>query len=148
MVEMVDAAESPGVAESRRELRVTALPENVVEVRRALDGLDLPAGLLDDAKLLATELVTNSIRHAGLRPDETIHFTAERRPGVLRVTVRDHTEERGPAPVAGSIRPAPGAESGWGLYLMDRIAQRWGTSLRGGSSYWFELEIPDPPGPD
>jgi hypothetical protein len=42
----------------------------------------------------------------------------------------------GPAAVSGSIRPAPGAESGWGLYLVDRLASRWGTSAGG---YWFEL---------
>ena len=29
----------------------------------------MPASLLGDAKLLATEMVTNSIRHAGLRPE-------------------------------------------------------------------------------
>jgi len=45
--------------------------------------------------------------------------------------------------VSGSIRPAPGAESGWGLYLVDRVASRWGTSAHG---YWFELHQ-DPPSP-
>src|SRR5436189_56651 len=48
------------------DLRVRARQENVAEVRRAFENLDLPPRLLDDAKLLASELVTNSIRHSGL----------------------------------------------------------------------------------
>jgi anti-sigma regulatory factor (Ser/Thr protein kinase) len=56
----------------------------------------------------------------------------------LRVHVRDRGRVGRPAAVAvvGSIRPAPGAESGWGLYLADRLASRWGTTPDG---YWFEL---------
>jgi hypothetical protein len=49
---------------------------------------------------------------------------------------------RGPPTVSGSIRPAPGAESGWGLYLVEQFTSRWGTSPSGA---WFELQQ-QPPG--
>jgi anti-sigma regulatory factor (Ser/Thr protein kinase) len=102
--------------------------------------MGLPSGLLEDAKLLASELVTNSVRHAGLRPEDQIHVRAQWAIS-LRVVVID-----GPsAPdskVAGAIRPAPGADSGFGLYLVDQIASRWGTNMGGGRGYWFELSVP------
>jgi len=105
----------------------------------------MPAALLEDAKLLASELMTNSIRHSGLGTDELVHVTANWTGRVLRVIVQDRTGYPAPSPVVGAIRPSPGAESGWGLYLVDRIASRWGTSLDGGAGYWFELE--PAPGP-
>jgi anti-sigma regulatory factor (Ser/Thr protein kinase) len=126
----------------RLDLRLEARPENVSDVRRALELLDMPASLLDDAKLLASELVSNSIRHSGLRPDQFLHFRAYWSGRALRVSVRDRAEGAEPSTVVGSIRPSPGAESGWGLYLVDRIASRWGTKFDGGPGYWFELEPP------
>jgi hypothetical protein len=34
----------------------------------------------------------------------------------------------------------PGAESGWGLYLVDQIASHWETlDDEEGGGYWFEL---------
>jgi len=103
----------------------------------------LPAPLLESAQLLASELVTNSIQHAGLGPHDSIRVQAAWSGTRLRVDVRDRSETRGRYPVAGAIRPAPGAESGWGLFLVDRLASRWG---RGPGQYWFELELDTPNG--
>jgi len=130
----------------RLDLRLEARPENVSGVRRALERLDMPASLLDDAMLLATELVTNSIRHSGLLPDQFVHVRALWSGRTLRVTVRQRPDATGPSPVVGSIRPSPGAESGWGLYLVERLASRWGTGFDGGPGFWFELEALTEPG--
>jgi anti-sigma regulatory factor (Ser/Thr protein kinase) len=101
----------------------------------------LPRPLADEALLLVSELVTNGVRHAGLGPGERIRLSADWSGTRLRVHVRDRARAGRPAAqVSGSIRPAPGAASGWGLYLVDRLAARWGTSADG---YWFELH----PGP-
>jgi anti-sigma regulatory factor (Ser/Thr protein kinase) len=111
--------------------------------RGALRELGLPLPLADDAQLAVSELVTNSVRHAGLAPDDRIRVTVDWSGARLKVHVRDGRRSLGPAVVSGSMRPAPGAESGWGLYLVDRVASRWGTTTDG---YWFELHQ-DPPGP-
>ncbi len=119
-------------------------PESLSVAREALERLDLPSGLLDNAKLLASELVTNAIKHAGLGRDDPIRLTATWTGRRLRVVVR----HRGSAPasnVVGAIRPAPGAESGWGLFIVDRLASRWGTNLGGRPGYWFELVEPETP---
>jgi anti-sigma regulatory factor (Ser/Thr protein kinase) len=124
-------------------LRLPARPETLPLVRRALEEMGLPEHVLKDAELLTTEMVSNSIQHADLGPSDHIDVTASWSGTVLRVIVRDSgpglvSEEM----VAGSIRPSPGGQSGWGLYLVDRIASRWGTNLGGSVGFWFELEEP------
>jgi anti-sigma regulatory factor (Ser/Thr protein kinase) len=126
------------------DLRVPADLRTVSRVRRSLEELGLPPTLLGDAKLLASELITNSIRHAGLGPEDQVRIRAAWSGTKLRVDVFDRGGRFGPAPIAGSIRPLPGAESGWGLYLVDRVASRWGPRA---GRYWFELELePDAEG--
>ncbi len=120
------------------DVRVPAAPKAVSQVRQALADLGLPSVLLDDARLLTSELVTNSIEHAGLRPADQVRIRANWSGTRLRVDVDDGGKVAGPHGLAGSIKPAPGAESGWGLYLVDRLANRWGTSS---GRYWFELEV-------
>jgi anti-sigma regulatory factor (Ser/Thr protein kinase) len=109
--------------------------------RRALSQLRLPLPLAFDAQLLVSELVSNSVRHAGLGRDDRIRVTADWSGDRLRVHVRDGSRPTRTSPVSGSIRPTPGAESGWGLYLVDRLASRWGTRASG---CWFELRRDQP----
>ena len=140
---MRQASRKPEQGEHRPlRLRFPARPEYLMLFRRALEGMGLPGRTLEDASLLTSELVTNSIRHGGLGPDDHVSVTVSWRGPVLRVVVRDTGTGRLPADVvAGSIRPSPGGQSGWGLYLVDRLASRWGTNLGGSAGFWFELEM-------
>jgi anti-sigma regulatory factor (Ser/Thr protein kinase) len=125
----------------RLDFRLRATRTAPLRARRALSQLQLPLPLAFDAQLLVSELVSNSVRHAGLGRDDLIRVTAHWSGDRLMVHVRDRGRPRRASPVAGSIRPAPGAESGWGLYLVDRLASRWGTTASG---YWFELRHDQP----
>lgn len=121
----------------RVDVRIPAKPGLVPSLRHALGALDLPPRLLDDARLLLSELLGNSIRHAGLGPDDQVRVRAEWSGTKLRVDVWDRAQVPAAGQPAGAIRPDPGSESGWGLYLVDSMAARWG-SVPG--RYWFELE--------
>ena len=127
----------------RLEFTLRATRTAARKARRALSQLRLPLPLAFDAQLLVSELVSNSVRHAGLGRDDLIRVTADWSGDRLMVHVRDGGGPTRASPVSASIRPAPGAESGWGLYFVDRLASRWGTTAHG---YWFELR-PDQPHP-
>jgi serine/threonine-protein kinase RsbW len=134
---MVSADRQPTPDTARRlEVRLRATLTAAAQARRALRALDLPLPLADHAQLAVSELVTNSVRHAQLRPDDRIRITVDWSGTRLRVHVRDGGRHLRPAQVSGSICPTPGAESGWGLYLVDRLSSRWGIGTDG---YWFEL---------
>jgi anti-sigma regulatory factor (Ser/Thr protein kinase) len=136
----VQSRRSETVAGHRLDLEVPATSGMLSGVRAALTELPLSARALDDARLLLSELVANSMRHARLGPKDTIRVTAEVEHGRLRIDVVDGG--RGGIPVlAGAIRPRPSAESGWGLYLVETLSSRWGY---GAGRYWFELEIDEP----
>ena len=87
---------------------------------------------LDAAELLVSEIVTNAVRYAE-RPI-TLRLL---RTDVLRCEVGDD------APLLPRMRhAAPEEEGGRGLYLVNRMAQRWGaTRLGAGKVVWFELPI-------
>src|SRR4029450_8771293 len=108
----------------RLDLCVRAPPTAASQARRALRRLGLPRRLADDAQLAVSELVTNSVRHAKLGPDDLIRITVDWSPTRLRVQVRDGGRHPRPTQVSGSIHPTPGAQSGWGLYLVDRLSRR------------------------
>ena len=142
-----DHAASADGATWRLELSVPPSLSTLEEVRRSFDAFRLPSDVRDDAQLLVTELVSNSIRHAGLQPYERIRIWAGWSGRRLKVIVRDRDQGR-PARVAGSIRPVPGAESGWGLFIVNQLASRWGAIHDGGAGYWFELDASAPRGRD
>jgi anti-sigma regulatory factor (Ser/Thr protein kinase) len=123
------------------DLDLPAMPCLLADIRSEITALLLPGPVLEVAQLLLSELVTNSMRHAGLGPDDRIRVRAEAGLGRLRVDVFDGGRAHKP-PLAGGIRPNPGARSGWGLYLVDTLATRWGNGV---GWHWFELDIDEPP---
>jgi anti-sigma regulatory factor (Ser/Thr protein kinase) len=125
----------------RLDVHIPATHQAPATARRALGRLALPLPLAFDAQVAVSELVSNSVRHAGLAPDELIRITADWSGTRLRVHVRDRRPGTRPTKISGSIRPAPGAESGWGLYLVEQFTSRWGTNTDG---YCFELQQQPP----
>jgi anti-sigma regulatory factor (Ser/Thr protein kinase) len=102
--------------------------------REALASLDgkVDAALIPDAKLLASELVTNSVKYGGSGP-VTLAMTSDD-PSHLRVEVID--QGVGFVPVA---RDKPKTDvGGWGLHLVESLSDRWGVH-DGSTHVWFEL---------
>jgi anti-sigma regulatory factor (Ser/Thr protein kinase) len=108
--------------------------------RRALEGLTdhIDPALQDDLRLLITELVTNSVRHAGVESGDTLTLRLSISPELLRAEVHDRGASFEPVAVA----PRHTAGQGWGLVMVDRIADRWGVEGDGGKYVWFEIDRP------
>ena len=110
--------------------------------RAALDAsLDLFSEVLDeerldDLRLLTSELVSNSVRHAGQSKAAPIHVRVSVTAATVRVAVVDSGPGFDPAPKA--IRADD--DTGWGLFLLERLADRWGTDHDGAMTVWFELD--------
>jgi anti-sigma regulatory factor (Ser/Thr protein kinase) len=117
------------------QLSLTADATAPSAARRAVDDLepDLGDRLAEDIRLLASELVTNSIRHSGAPPERPIEFALRTSPEVVRIEVLDRGNWRPPS-------PDPDGTSGWGLYLVDRLADRWGVEHNDGTRAWFEID--------
>ncbi|GHG79809.1 ATP-binding SpoIIE family protein phosphatase [Streptomyces griseocarneus] len=100
--------------------------------RRALTRWGLEE-LTDSVELLVSEVITNAVRYAE-RPI-TLRLL---RTDVLRCEVGDDV------PQLPRLRQArPSDEGGRGLYLVNKLARRWGaTRLSTGKVVWFELPLP------
>jgi serine/threonine-protein kinase RsbW len=119
----------------RRRLRSDL--DAAAQAREALDPLagDVPFDVLEDARILVSELVTNSVRHGRPGPDGAIELRVERRSRLLRLEVIDAGGGSAPA-----VQPRdPARPSGWGLYLVEQLAARWGSSTDAGTRVWCEL---------
>jgi anti-anti-sigma regulatory factor/anti-sigma regulatory factor (Ser/Thr protein kinase) len=104
--------------------------------RRLVDRLcaqwGLP-GLRDTARLVATELVSNAVRHA----TTALELTLSRRADAVYISVRDHSPT---LPRRGEVVPAPTDEGGRGLLVVDRMSRAWGsTPTADGKVVWASL---------
>lgn len=116
-------------------VRLRGGPEAAARARRALSKLraDIDPPLMETLRLLVTELVSNSVRHA--RADTVVLKVLVGRTAVL-TEVTDEGPGFDPEDAA-----KPGTEdSGWGLFLVERLAHRWGvTQQTDATKVWFEL---------
>ena len=108
-------------------------PDSVATARRIVHG---EASMLApqqraDAVLMVSELVTNALRHG----TGTISLRIDTQPDRLRVEVSDEGD------VALKPNPTPGADGGWGLRIVETLADAWGVT-DGSTKVWFRLDGP------
>ena len=120
-------------------VRLTPDPEVVTTARHALDRLAdfLPPEKLEDIRLVVSELVSNSILHAGLSSDEQISLTVS----VSASSVRGRVCDPGPGfEVPSKPCPRPDLRGGWGLPIVEMISDRWGVERNKHACVWFEID--------
>jgi anti-sigma regulatory factor (Ser/Thr protein kinase) len=119
------------------ELTLAPGPAGASAARNALTrhfSKNLTVRALEDARLLVTELVSNSLRHSAMRSDDRLSLHARLTDGLVRVEVRDPGRD-GPVRVR-----EPGAQlGGYGLLLVQRLSRRWGVERGGETVVWFEM---------
>jgi anti-sigma regulatory factor (Ser/Thr protein kinase) len=109
-------------------------PKAAREMIAKLSGLDWVVG---DAMLVASELVTNAVRHSLCSADEflTICLTWD---GRLRITVRDP----GTTGREAMIADRPVELGGLGLKVVAQLSDRWGAEREpDGYRVWAELDL-------
>jgi len=128
---------SPTV-DSVKEIRLPPTPLAPGRARRAvretLAGVAEPT--LEAATLLVSELVTNSVRHAGMRSDGSVQVVIRRDRAAVRIEVADWGPGFRFQPRSTPLDQA----GGWGLPLVEKLSQRWGIREGPPTTVWFELE--------
>jgi anti-sigma regulatory factor (Ser/Thr protein kinase) len=95
-------------------------------------GTQVSRRFAEDASLLTSELVSNSVIHAGMSETDLIRLDLDLDLDRLRVTVSDAE-----GPFASTPTRVTG---GWGLVLVERVSDRWGVRSDPPNSVWFELD--------
>jgi anti-sigma regulatory factor (Ser/Thr protein kinase) len=112
-------------------MRLGSGPDAAAQARRAIGKLrqDLDPPLMETMRLLVTELITNAVRHTNC--DTVLLKIAIGKAAVLTEVCDD-----GPN---FDPQPSDAADDGWGLFLVERLAEDWGVKTNGSKRVWFRL---------
>jgi anti-sigma regulatory factor (Ser/Thr protein kinase) len=126
-----------------RTLETAATSEAPTRARRWLD--EIPelrrlGQVAFDVRLLVTELVANSVRHAGIGESDRITVMLELSGRRVRVEVRDPGEGFA-FPLRQQTRTI---EGGRGLQIVAAISHRWGIERAEPIAVWFEIDLEPP----
>ncbi|MGJ3561192.1 ATP-binding protein [Streptomyces sp. INA 01156] len=107
-------------------------------------GVPHAAPVIEDAGAVAAELAANAIAH-GRTPGRDFRLTLALVPasGRLRITVSDTRPDRLPPGPGTLSTPAPQAEGGRGLLLVEALAADWGWTADDAviKTVWAELDL-------
>jgi anti-sigma regulatory factor (Ser/Thr protein kinase) len=120
-----------GQVERSMEATLGAVPA----ARQMVDDVGgLSSSLLDDARLVVTELVANAVRHgeAAAQVGVSLRWADP----TLRIEVRSE------GPFVPPPADRPGEDSGRGLTLVQALSRRWGVHAGAGVMVWAELHAP------
>lgn len=112
-------------------------PSQARDALHTLEG-ELKPDILHTLKLLVSELVSNSVRHAYLEPGDRILVSVWQTERAVGVQVTDpgrHSWFEDSDAFLSSV--------GYGLSLCDRLADRGGAYRDNGSHVWFEIDLTD-----
>lgn len=97
---------------------------------------DVAEPALATVKLLVSEVVTNAVTHPDVESPANVRLLARVDREIIRVEVTDN---------GGGFEPSPRdpsrTGSGFGLFLVDKEAVRWGVDEVGGNRVWFEVAL-------
>jgi anti-sigma regulatory factor (Ser/Thr protein kinase) len=122
------------------ELRITVRCDSHAPkmVREALEALPEAEPAKDEALLVASELVTNAVRHSQCAQEEQLQVSACCAEDRLRISVIDPGTSGRPAQVV----QRPPASGGMGLKVVEKLSKRWGAKRHPvGYEVWAEVPL-------
>ena len=130
-------AGSPGA--STIDVELESGPEAAAWARGALLALEprIDPRVMEDVRLLVSELVTNSVRHADMPAPGMVKLDVSLDRRKIHVEVRDSGSGFEPR----ARREGQSKGGGWGLYLVERLADRWGVMRNTFTRVWFEIDL-------
>ncbi|MDT4980662.1 MAG: hypothetical protein QOG07_2541 [Pseudonocardiales bacterium] len=107
------------------------------QLARDLASYNLPAGAIDDAVLVASELVGNAVLHTSSADCATLDVSWDVDTSGVRVCVGDPSDQEPEPRIAGEDEPG-----GRGLKIVDAISDEWGVE-RGdhGKTVWAHVPM-------
>jgi anti-sigma regulatory factor (Ser/Thr protein kinase) len=134
---VADGGEAVTMSVRRRRFRGgAAAPRQARHALREAVGGALSQRALGDAELLVSELATNCVEHAGCDEDGLLAMEAAVRGDHVHVRLCDQGIGFDGARPG---EPDAGRAGGFGLVLLDRIANDWGVQRGERFCVWFEL---------
>jgi anti-sigma regulatory factor (Ser/Thr protein kinase) len=118
------------------------VPSSLARARQMVDEtVQAPPATVHDAQVVLTELLANEIKHGRYTQGDPLVCAVNRVRSVVRIEVR-HAGPPFDMPQA-PVHPALELrETGWGLALITRLADRWGVSDDDGRRrVWAEIEV-------
>ena len=130
-----DTASAWHPGQFRKRLPNDSLAPALARAALAATTIGIPVDAFDNAALLTSELVTNSVRHSG---SAWVEVSITLGIGTLRIEVSDQSRQ--------TLQPrTPDIDGGWGLRLVGELATRWGVDRqRAGKTIWVELDLTAP----
>lgn len=123
----VESAAAEAVVPSR----LDSAPAARAFLMRLLNGWGIDDGVIEDASLLTTELLSNAVRHGA----GAVKLRIEVDHGVVEVRVHD---DGGEVPAVHHADPT--STGGRGLWIVECVADEWGSDAEEpGKSVWFRL---------
>jgi anti-sigma regulatory factor (Ser/Thr protein kinase) len=111
-------------------------------IRKALHELADLGPALGDVIMIASELVSNAVRHSGGRARHDLDVSAFLWAGRVTIAVTDP----GFSGRSAERRARDNLQTGgWGLQIVEQLADRWGTEREGGYRVWAEVAVSPPP---
>jgi anti-sigma regulatory factor (Ser/Thr protein kinase) len=132
---------APGMpTETERRLKFRGLPQAVGAARRVLRAWEghFEPDLFYDLSLCVSELVTNRIRHAGPAGPaggDEIELVVRRSDELVRAEVKE------PKPDVVVSQSLAETLPDWGMFIVDRVADRWGVDRREATVVWCEIDL-------
>jgi LytS/YehU family sensor histidine kinase len=108
-------------------------------VRAAIDDLEAIGDIREDARLVASELVTNAVVHSGCSATQAIVVAVKVQDESLVITVDDPCVAGQTAHIWGANHdPMRGR---FGLRIVEQLSRDWGATRYNGHLVWAELAL-------